>query len=462
MYKLTSHALCACIYFASLTGCTGANQQSSKDPQVPPIVNQQGSRKQLIADLKFKDPALKKCVDSMLSQHNWKTVGEFIALDCYGAQKNRLSLDAAIKNLAGLEQLIALKKLSIPGHGYSSIDVSALKELEELNLYEAFVRTLDLSRNTHLRYLNVGATAIDDLNLMGLKNLKVLIAAYDGEGFHDSYTPYAYNVHGPNYGIRLEEVQNQQKIIRLDPAVQLANVDLGNNGLIDLPNATALVSARGRINASSLQGAQNTLETLDINIDGIARLDLSQYKKLYGIKVVSTQVRSISIPLAAKTLNFSGPIDDLIIPGDGQLTDLTLEGVNALSPLDLKVPKNLERIDINNVVLKTVDFAHLTNLSSLMLTKVGLESLNLPSAPLVLHIIEPRAPEGQISNLFSVKYFELYKSNSLYCHLDWASFTALEWLSISGCPSDAISSAGLTNLTSARRIMPNLIDFSVY
>ena len=103
--------------------------------------------------------------------------------------KNRLSLDAAIKDLAGLEQLIALKKLSIPGHGYSSIDVSALKELEELNLYEAFVRTLDLSRNIHLRSLNVGATAIDDLNLMGLRNLKVLIAAYDGEGFHDSYTP---------------------------------------------------------------------------------------------------------------------------------------------------------------------------------------------------------------------------------------------------------------------------------
>ena len=59
--------------------------------------------------------------------------------------------------------------------------MSALKELEELNLYEAFVRTLDLSRNIHLRSLNVGATAIDDLNLMGLRNLKVLIAAYDGE-----------------------------------------------------------------------------------------------------------------------------------------------------------------------------------------------------------------------------------------------------------------------------------------
>ncbi|HRH76131.1 MAG TPA: hypothetical protein PK129_02195, partial [Cellvibrionaceae bacterium] len=438
-------------------------QQSSKDPQVPPIANQQDSRKQLIADLKFKDPALKKCVDAMVSQHNWKTVGEFVALDCNGTQKARLFFgDSLIKDLAGLEQLIALKKLSIPGHGYSSIDVSALKELEELNLYEAFVRTLDLGRNTHLRYLNVGATAIDDLNLMGLKDLKILIAAYDGQGFHDVYTPSAYNCYGPSYGISLEEVQNQQKNIRLDPAVQLANVDLGNNGVIDLPDATALVSARGRINASSLQGAQNTLETLDINIDGIARLDLSQYKKLYGIKVLSTQVRSISIPLAAKTLNFSGPIDDLIIPGEGQLTDLTLEGVSALSPLDLKVPKNLERIYINNIALKTVDFAHLTSLSSLMLTKVGMESLNLPNAPMVLQIVEPRAPEGQISNLSAVKYFELYKSNSMYCHLDWVSFAALESLGISGCPGDALSSVGLTDLTSARRVMPNLINFSVY
>ena len=97
-----------------------------------------------------------------------------------------------------------------------------------------------------------------------------------------------------------------------------------------------------------------------------------------------------------------------------------------------------------------------------MLTKVGLERLNLPSAPLAFYIIEPRAPEGQISNLSAVKYFELYKSNSMYCHLDWASFAALESLGISGCPGDAISSAGLTNLTSARRIMPNLIEFSVY
>lgn len=462
MYKLTSPALCACIFFTSLTSCTGANQQSSKDPQGLPPVTKQDSRKQLIADLKFKDPALKRCVDAMVSQHNWKTVGEFVTLDCYGLTKTRVSLDAAIKDLAGLEQLIALKKLSIPGHGYSSIDVSALKELEELDVYEAFLRKLDLSRNTHLRSLNVGATAIDDLNLVGLKDLKILIAAYDWEGFHYFYTPYAFNTHGPNYGISLEEVQNQQKTIRLDPSVQLTYVDLGNNGLIDLPNATALVSVRGRINASSLQGAQNTLETLDISIDGIARLDLSQYKKLYGIKVVSTQVRSVSIPLATKTLSFSGPIDDLIIPVDGQLTDLTLEGVNALSPLDLKVPKNLERIDINNIALKTVDFAHLTALSSLMLKKVGLESLNLPNAPLVLQIAEPRAPEGQISNLSAVKYFYLYKSNSMYCHLDWASFAALEGLSISGCPGDALSSAGLTDLTSARRIMPNLINFSVY
>lgn len=117
---------------ALLAGCAGTNA-----PGVKPEVIE---NKTPLNSIRLKDEGLQYCVSKAAQVNHWQTIGDVTSLNCRRLDKGRLGGPAdpqTIKDSSEINQFTALKHLDVAGNFYTKIDVSALTQLERLDVYEA-------------------------------------------------------------------------------------------------------------------------------------------------------------------------------------------------------------------------------------------------------------------------------------------------------------------------------------
>lgn len=135
------------------------------------LANTDGRSK--IADIKFADPNLKACIDSLIEAKQIEYIHELTELNC-SIKKSERSL---IKSLYGIEDLKYLKSINLANENINQLTpLIYLKHLKALNLENNKIESLNTIRQINsLKELNLNGNKIKGvINLGKLNKLKKL------------------------------------------------------------------------------------------------------------------------------------------------------------------------------------------------------------------------------------------------------------------------------------------------
>ena len=239
-----------------------------------------------------------------------------------------------ISNLSGLEQFINIERLRLYSGTYNSVNLSSFENLKYLNIGVTAIENIDLSNNPYLRSINVTSlnhiTSLNLLNQPLLENLELNIG-------------------------------------------NLAEIDLSNNP--QLKNLKVYFS-----NISSLDlSNQPLLEKLEIKYNNLSEIDLSNQPLLQNLELNNGNLAEIDLSnqLLLTDLNLSyNNITEIDLITNLNLINLELSG-NEFESLNIEHLINLETFSANNNNLSTVDLNSLSSLLSLNCNHNSLESLDV-------------------------------------------------------------------------------------
>ncbi len=263
------------------------------------------------------------------SDPNKFTAGE-IELITVLDMKNR-SLNA--ESLAGIEHFENLTTLHCNGTYLKSIDVSKNTKLQYLNCSETWnLTTLNVKNCTELHTLYCSGCKLTELDLSSNGQLQVLwcdnnqFTALDTAGNSQLKSLYCYN--------------NQLAALNLASNPALKELRCENNQLttLDLSGNTALTSLsceNNQLTEIQLKGFSNLI-TLSIQKNQLTSLDVSDCSNLSHLRCSDNQ------------------LTELNITGDNKLKNLVCAN-NRLTEIDVKDKSILDYFDTRKNLLKTLD-----------------------------------------------------------------------------------------------------------
>lgn len=214
-----------------------------------------------ISELSFKDQNLASCVAETAQSHNWTTVAPLGKLHCSGRN---------ISSTEGIEQLVALSTLNLSANSLSSIDVSRNTQLRFLYLQDNYFTEIDLSQSPKLWVLDLHSNQLTDIDLSGNSNLQFL---YLNDNFLES--------------------------IDISSNTDLVSLNLQTNDLteIDVSQNTELVELKIFSNAlSSIDLSTNvSLQSLDLHENQLQELHVTSNPLLKQLYVQSNALTSFNV-----------------------------------------------------------------------------------------------------------------------------------------------------------------------
>lgn len=115
-----------------------------------------------IENISFKDPAFAQCVHQAAQAHHWRTATEIKKLKCH-------SMD--INEAQEVEYFSNLSYLSLYNNKLSHLDLTQLKQLEEVNLANNELASLKIQGLSQLKKLYLFRNHLKALNMQGLSDL---------------------------------------------------------------------------------------------------------------------------------------------------------------------------------------------------------------------------------------------------------------------------------------------------
>lgn len=113
------------------------------------------------------DPALHRCVKTLMAEHGWSSPAEVTTIECHGA---------GIEQIGDLSAFTALEKLSLYDNHIEQARLSGLLNLKHVNLARNRLKQVAISELPRLEELYLFRNQLGTLTLRNLKALKVLRA----------------------------------------------------------------------------------------------------------------------------------------------------------------------------------------------------------------------------------------------------------------------------------------------
>nr|WP_233173207.1 T9SS type A sorting domain-containing protein [Flavobacterium sp. ASV13] len=248
--------------------------------------------------------------------------------------------DQVIKDLTGIEYFKNLRGLNCGGQNISTLDVSMLKELKELNA-SCYLKSINVSGLTNLEILKVsavstqygGSAGMASLDLSTTLNLKDLfVTGTDLTSLDLSHLTKLENAK-ITYNWKLSS-------LNFNKLTQLKSVDCSDNALENInvlggTNLESLICNSNKLTFLDLSGLTN-LKTIECLINKITSLDVSGMKYLIKLNCRDNELTSLNLNnTMLYELDFSG----------NKLKSITLPNVpkgsfygfnNLLETIDLK------------------------------------------------------------------------------------------------------------------------------
>lgn len=275
----------------------------------------------------------------------------------------------------------AITGLSIKEADIDKVDLTQMPTLEDIDLSENGLSTVDFSKNNALKTITIEWASLNSLKLPEVTD-KLEEISLRGNYFETfDIAPYTnLNFCDMEY--------NSLSTLNVSANKQLAWLFLNHNELtaIDVSQNTALEElAVGFNKLTSLEvGAQSELTLLDCRFNQIAALDVSHNPKLkYLYATGNLKVKTIDITtcpdLKEAELSALG-IASLDLTANNQLEVLKVAN-NKLTSLDIANLKELQEFNAAYSPLTSIDFSQNTKLEYIDLSSTKMTSLSLPAMP---------------------------------------------------------------------------------
>ncbi len=266
------------------------------------------------------------------------------------------------ESLAGIEHFENLTTLHCNGTYLKSIDVSKNTKLQYLNCSETWnLTTLNVKNCTELATLYCNRCKLTELDLSSNGQLQVLwcdnnqLTALDTAGNPQLKTLYCYN--------------NQLAALELRSNLALKELRCYNNQLttLDLSGNTALTSLsceNNQLTEIQLKGFSN-LTSLSIQENLLTSLDVSDCPELSYLRCSDNQ------------------LTELNITGDNKLTSLICTN-NRLAEIDVKDKSSLNYFDTRKNLLKTLDVSQNADLQYFYCDDNQLKEIDVSKNPALM------------------------------------------------------------------------------
>jgi hypothetical protein len=362
-------------------------------------------KKTYIPDDKFEAELIKMGLDNVLDDSVFTAKIDTVRI---------LNLNfKGIKTTVGIKDFRNLEILIVSNNYINDIDVSQNIKLRELYINNTLTPTsnfntissLDLTRNTELRILDVYDNQIKALDLSKNINLEKLYV-----GNNHSMNANSINTINLKNNLGLKYLQMGQ--------MNLSNIDLSSNKLIE---ELILVSMPIKnIDVSGMSG----LKKLNIGGTEIMTIDLSKNNSLTHLYALFNNYSYLSSLDLSKNTNLellfirSTALKELNLSNNVNLQSLSLHSTNIdISTTGLVNLKGLKNLDIRFQKSGEIDFSIYTKLSSLSLYSTGINSVDVGKNIEMNFLFLENLPINRldISKLNNLKSFRAANMANLNC-----------------------------------------------
>ncbi len=300
--------------------------------------------------------------------------GDFITIDSNG--DNEISIAEALEvhllslgqytfnDMTGIEFFTNLNYLAlgapVPRHDLTTLDVSALTNLQELWCLESGIEDLNVTGLSNLTTLICRINNLSDLDLMGCNSLEVLDAS--------SNQLNSFDFSGPNSLVELYVNDNPFTTANLNALTNLTIFHCGEGGLETLEatgaaSLTEVVAAVSPLSSVNITGLSN-LESINFLNCQLTDLDLTGLSQLDFLQLGNNSITSIDFSTTPLVEGFNLQ--------NNSLTEIDLSPLNLLEFAIIFGNQLTEVSTMNNSVLSYLD-VHDNNLQYLLL-KDGIDS----------------------------------------------------------------------------------------
>ena len=216
-------------------------------------------------------------------------------------------------NLNDIPSYPELEYFAFNHNKISSVDLSKYPKLKTLKMqYNTSIKTLDLSQNKDLEYLDITGTWIAKLNLQPCKHLQFLKASLVGlDGIDLSSVPELRSLNVEKCGLESLDLSANTQLVDVNVAGNnLKALDLSKNA--ELTNVNCSSNSITTLELSSLV----KLDTLNCSINDISVLNLANNRSLTTLNCSSNSIDELDLK-ANKLLKY-------VNCADNQLPELTL------------------------------------------------------------------------------------------------------------------------------------------
>ena len=252
-----------------------------------------------------------------------------------------------IKSLAGIEYMTNIQYLSCSGNRKWN------RSTKKYDIY-GMLKSLDISKNTKLAYLNVSCNPILSLDVSNNQSL-ITLSCYSNN-------------------LSSLDVSNNLELKYLDCSDNnLSSLDVNNN--LELQELSC-----GRTNLSSLDVSNNQkLEYLNCYENNLSSLDVSNNPKLENLDCTYNKLSSLNVsncPKLHQLYCYINNLSTLDISNNPELTYLTCH-TNNISSLDVSNNTKLKSLVCNNNNIPSLDVSNNPKLQKLYCFNNNISSLDI-------------------------------------------------------------------------------------
>ena len=290
-----------------------------------------------------------------------------------------------------------LKNLDVSSNALTALDVSNNLELESLNFGTNKLTTIDVSKNTKLKTLKFESNQLTSITITNNKDL-VDFSCYNNKitNLDVTQNPLLTDLNFAFNPVTTIDLSNNKLLKNLScQGTKLTGLNISKNTSLELlrtysNTSLGALDVTNQPNLKVLECYENKLTTLDLSKNplltslycyrnDLKELNLSNNKELVYLDCLSNGLASLDLSQNAKLLTLEAHYNNLTklhVSKNPLLTRITI-GNNPISSLDLSNNLKLESLSAQSISIKNLDLSKQATLIYLYLSGTKIESLDL-------------------------------------------------------------------------------------
>ena len=387
-----------------------------------------------INETNFPDPVLR----DFLSKQDYGTDGKITSEELPNVKKIYL-WDGDLTDSKGIELFPDLEMFKASGAKLTSIDLSKNTKLKILNIDDNPISSLDISMCKDLTEFRCSGTKLTTLDVSGLKALEILVLPSD---LTEIKAVGCTSLNGLNADeCKLQKVDlsdctsldwfvcrhNVITSLNVSGCTALERLECSDNKLksLDVSGLSGLkdlVCDNNQLTGIKLDGC-TALERLECYDNNFSKLDLSNCTNLKHIECSNNKLKNGTLILSSS------------------VTDLVCEN-NLFTAIDFAEAKSLESLNCNNNKLNSLNVSNNTKLKYLICSETGIKTLDL-SKNTGLYTLSCNHNNLTALNLDNNK--KMYLMDCQFNSITSLSFPAGSGISDLACNDNKLTSIDITN-----------------